>query len=174
MSSTLENKILNLQERLRAENESRDRDRQGGEVGPTAGLQSSSSSSSTGPASSPALRRPRQRKHRARKVPRTSLDRFPRRSISWRQLRRRARSRSTVHSRVLGYVDHRDLVPLRELTIRRTASLGSYRPIKYDFLSVCLSVNFLDRLSICFGFICRRDCIVPLFARFRQTAKNTL
>ncbi|XP_014476701.1 PREDICTED: dual specificity mitogen-activated protein kinase kinase 7-like [Dinoponera quadriceps] len=57
MSSTLENKILNLQERLRAENESRDRDRQGGEVGPTAGLQSSSS---TGPASSPALRRPRQ------------------------------------------------------------------------------------------------------------------
>ncbi|EFN82078.1 Dual specificity mitogen-activated protein kinase kinase 7 [Harpegnathos saltator] len=60
MSSTLENKILDLQQRLRAENESRDRDKQGGEVGPTAGLQSSSSSSSTGPASSPAVRRPRQ------------------------------------------------------------------------------------------------------------------
>lgn len=64
MSSTLENKILNLQERLRAENESRDRDRQGGEVGPAVGLQSSSPSS-TGPVSSPALRRPRQRNYRA-------------------------------------------------------------------------------------------------------------
>ncbi|XP_011633408.1 dual specificity mitogen-activated protein kinase kinase hemipterous-like isoform X2 [Pogonomyrmex barbatus] len=67
MSSTLEKKIMNLEERLRAENESRDRDRQvGGEVGgPSMGLHSSSSSSSSsaaaaGPASSPALRRPRQ------------------------------------------------------------------------------------------------------------------
>lgn len=53
MSSTLENKILNLQERLRAENESRDRDRQSNEVGPGTGLQSSS----TGTVSSPASRR---------------------------------------------------------------------------------------------------------------------
>ncbi|XP_077273904.1 uncharacterized protein LOC143903809 isoform X1 [Temnothorax americanus] len=66
MSSTLEKKIMNLEERLRAENESRDRDRQvGAEVGgPGIGLHSSSSSSSSsatvGPASSPALRRPRQ------------------------------------------------------------------------------------------------------------------
>ncbi|KAG7196628.1 hypothetical protein KM043_015977 [Ampulex compressa] len=56
MSSTLENKILNLQERLRAENESRDRDRQSSEVGPGLGLQPSPS----GSALSPALRRPRQ------------------------------------------------------------------------------------------------------------------
>ncbi|XP_015608574.1 dual specificity mitogen-activated protein kinase kinase 7 [Cephus cinctus] len=56
MSSTLENKILNLQERLRAENESRDRDRQSNEVGPGMSLQPSSS----GPASSSAVRRPRQ------------------------------------------------------------------------------------------------------------------
>lgn len=63
---------MNLEERLRAENESRDRDRQvGGEVGPGMGLHSSSSSSSSsaaaGPASSPALRRPRQRKQSAPK-----------------------------------------------------------------------------------------------------------
>lgn len=51
MSSTLENKILNLQERLRAENESRDRDRQSGEVGPGTGLQSSSSGSVSSSAS---------------------------------------------------------------------------------------------------------------------------
>lgn len=58
MSSTLEKKIMNLEERLRAENESRDRDRHGGEVGgPGMGLHSTSS----GPVSSPALRRPRQR-----------------------------------------------------------------------------------------------------------------
>ncbi|XP_012228603.1 dual specificity mitogen-activated protein kinase kinase hemipterous-like isoform X2 [Linepithema humile] len=58
MSSTLEKKIMNLEERLRAENESRDRDRQGGEiVGSGMGLHTSSSS---GPMSSPALRRPRQ------------------------------------------------------------------------------------------------------------------
>lgn len=65
MSSTLENKILNLQQRLKAENESRDKDRQNFEVGPGTGLQSSS----TGPASSPALRRPRQRKHPAKIYP---------------------------------------------------------------------------------------------------------
>lgn len=57
MSSTLENQILSLQERLRAENESRDRDRQSNEIAPGNGLQPSSS----GPTSSPALRRPRQR-----------------------------------------------------------------------------------------------------------------
>ncbi|EZA48885.1 Dual specificity mitogen-activated protein kinase kinase [Ooceraea biroi] len=57
MSSTLEKKIMNLEERLRAENESRDRDRHGGEVGgPGMGLHSTPS----GPMSSPALRRPRQ------------------------------------------------------------------------------------------------------------------
>ncbi|XP_012287215.1 dual specificity mitogen-activated protein kinase kinase 7 [Orussus abietinus] len=56
MSSTLENTILNLQKRLRAENESRDRDRQSSEVGSETGLQPSSS----GPASSPAVRRPKQ------------------------------------------------------------------------------------------------------------------
>ncbi|GAB1866433.1 mitogen-activated protein kinase kinase [Camponotus japonicus] len=54
MSSTLEKKIMSLEERLRAENELRDRDRQGGEIG--GGLLHPS----TGPASSPALRRPRQ------------------------------------------------------------------------------------------------------------------
>jgi len=49
---------MNLEERLRAENESRDRDRHGSEVGgPGMGLHSTSS----GPTSSPALRRPRQR-----------------------------------------------------------------------------------------------------------------
>ena len=58
MSSALENKILNLQERLRAENESRDRDRQPSENGPGTGLQPSP----VVPASSPAARRPRQRK----------------------------------------------------------------------------------------------------------------
>ncbi|XP_070165430.1 dual specificity mitogen-activated protein kinase kinase hemipterous isoform X1 [Polyergus mexicanus] len=57
MSSILEKKIMSLEERLRAENESRDRDRQGGEIGgPNAGLLHPS----TGPVSSPALRRPRQ------------------------------------------------------------------------------------------------------------------
>ncbi|KAL0121097.1 hypothetical protein PUN28_008667 [Cardiocondyla obscurior] len=64
MSSTLEKKIMNLEERLRAENESRDRDRQAaaGEIGAPSLHSSSSSSSATtaGPASSPALRRPRQ------------------------------------------------------------------------------------------------------------------
>ncbi|XP_012056844.1 PREDICTED: dual specificity mitogen-activated protein kinase kinase 7-like [Atta cephalotes] len=66
MSSTLEKKIMNLEERLRAENESRERDRQvGSDVGPSIGLHSSSSSSSSttvaaGSASSPAPRRPRQ------------------------------------------------------------------------------------------------------------------
>ncbi|XP_066586702.1 dual specificity mitogen-activated protein kinase kinase 7-like isoform X2 [Prorops nasuta] len=56
MSSTLENKILNLQERLRAENESRERDRHNNEVGSVSIIQSSSSA----PTSSPALPRPRQ------------------------------------------------------------------------------------------------------------------
>lgn len=56
MSSTLENKILNLQERLRAENESRDRDRQSSEVGSGTSLHPSSS----GSASSPVVRRPKQ------------------------------------------------------------------------------------------------------------------
>ncbi|XP_011879625.1 PREDICTED: dual specificity protein phosphatase 8-like [Vollenhovia emeryi] len=76
MSSTLEKKIMNLEERLRAENESRDRDRQvggggGGEAGGPGGVglhsssSSSSSSATAGPASSPALRRPRQRKQPA-------------------------------------------------------------------------------------------------------------
>lgn len=51
MSSTLENKILNLQERLRAENESRDRDRQNSEVGPGTSLQPSSSGSVSSSAS---------------------------------------------------------------------------------------------------------------------------
>lgn len=51
MSSTLENKILNLQERLRAENESRDRDRQSSEVGSGTSLQSSSSGSVSSSAS---------------------------------------------------------------------------------------------------------------------------
>lgn len=58
MSSTLENKILNLQERLRAENESRDRDRQSNDVPETGLVQSSSSK----PTSSPIAGRPRQRK----------------------------------------------------------------------------------------------------------------
>lgn len=69
---------MNLEERLRAENESRDRDRQiGGEVAaPGIGLHSSSSSSSSAAAtasstSSPALRRPRQRKQPA-SIPRGS------------------------------------------------------------------------------------------------------
>ncbi|XP_076159963.1 uncharacterized protein LOC143143022 isoform X4 [Ptiloglossa arizonensis] len=55
MSSTLENKILNLQERLRAENESRDRDRQSGEVGPGTGLQSSSTGTVSTSASRPPI-----------------------------------------------------------------------------------------------------------------------
>lgn len=57
MSSTLENKILNLQERLRAETESRDRDRRVNDMPPGSGVQGSSSA----PMSSPAARRPRQR-----------------------------------------------------------------------------------------------------------------
>ncbi|KAG8034477.1 hypothetical protein G9C98_007553 [Cotesia typhae] len=56
MSSTLENKILNLQERLRAETESRDRDRRVNDMPPGSGVQGSSSA----PMSSPAARRPRQ------------------------------------------------------------------------------------------------------------------
>ncbi|XP_051166894.1 dual specificity mitogen-activated protein kinase kinase 7-like [Leptopilina boulardi] len=56
MSSTLENKILNLQERLRAENESRDGDRQSNENTSCTGMQKSSVVSIT----SPAPRRPRQ------------------------------------------------------------------------------------------------------------------
>lgn len=74
---------MNLEERLRAENESRDRDRQvGGEVGgPGMGLHSSSSSSSSsaaaGPVSSPALRRPRQRKQLAPKCARRSSRAYP-------------------------------------------------------------------------------------------------
>ncbi|XP_012243077.1 dual specificity mitogen-activated protein kinase kinase hemipterous [Bombus impatiens] len=55
MSSTLENKILNLQERLRAENESRDRDRQNSEVGPGTSLQPSSSGSVSSSASRPPI-----------------------------------------------------------------------------------------------------------------------
>lgn len=58
MSSTLENKILNLQERLRAETESRDRDRRvNSDVPPGSGIQPSSSA----PTSSSVVRRPRQR-----------------------------------------------------------------------------------------------------------------
>lgn len=65
MSSTLEKKIMNLEERLRAENESRDRDRHGGEVGgPGMGLHSTPS----GPMSSPALRRPQKREYGALEV----------------------------------------------------------------------------------------------------------
>ncbi|XP_057326018.1 dual specificity mitogen-activated protein kinase kinase hemipterous-like [Microplitis mediator] len=57
MSSTLENKILNLQERLRAETESRDRDRRvSSDVPPGSGIQPSSSA----PTSSSVVRRPRQ------------------------------------------------------------------------------------------------------------------
>lgn len=60
MSSTLENKILNLQERLRAEKESRDRDRGNNDVQqPGTALQPSSS----GPTLTPVLRRPRQREY---------------------------------------------------------------------------------------------------------------
>ena len=50
MSSTLENQILNMQERLKAESESRDRDKQDGEVGPGTSFQSSSSRSVLTPA----------------------------------------------------------------------------------------------------------------------------
>lgn len=57
MSSTLENKILNLQERLRVENESRQGDRQSNENTSCTGMQKSSVS-----ITSPAPRRPRQRK----------------------------------------------------------------------------------------------------------------
>lgn len=64
MSSTLENKILNLQERLKAENKLREKDKpqQGNsDISPEALLpiNSSTSMSST---SSPIIRRPRQRK----------------------------------------------------------------------------------------------------------------
>lgn len=55
MSSTLENKILNLQERLRVENESRQGDRQSNENTSCTGMQKSSVS-----ITSPAPRRPRQ------------------------------------------------------------------------------------------------------------------
>ncbi|XP_015518260.2 dual specificity mitogen-activated protein kinase kinase 7 isoform X1 [Neodiprion lecontei] len=56
MPSTLKTKILNLQQKLRAENESSDRDRQNTVGMPGTGLPPSSS----GPGTSPAVRRPRQ------------------------------------------------------------------------------------------------------------------
>lgn len=55
MSSALENKILNLQERLRAENKSRHGDRQSNE-------NTSSTETSSVSVTSPVPRRPRQRK----------------------------------------------------------------------------------------------------------------
>lgn len=59
MSSTLENKILNLQERLRAEKESMERDRQISDV--PGGAMSQIQSSSAPPMSSPIARRPQRR-----------------------------------------------------------------------------------------------------------------
>lgn len=59
MSGTLENKILSLQVRLKAEKELRERNRLLNDVQPGMALQPSSSN----PTSTPVLRRPRQRKY---------------------------------------------------------------------------------------------------------------